>query len=129
MSGNWLLIGNYKIAGKFNIGGNGGNVNCDLNRGADWEFPRDEMLGTIFFGAFMFSVGYRIGPQLLVSLKLFGVRILIASIFWMVAAFLVGWSLFSAFKIGPGSLPELFPGPSPSQLPLPVRCKRLAHCQ
>ena len=50
----------------------------------------------------MFSVGYRIGPQLLVSLKLFGVRILIASIFWMVVAFLVGWSLFSAFKIGPG---------------------------
>ena len=50
----------------------------------------------------MFSVGYRIGPQLLVSLKLFGIRILIASIFWMVVAFLVGWSLFSAFKIGPG---------------------------
>ena len=66
------------------------------------SFPRDEMLGTIFFGAFMFSVGYRIGPQLLVSLKLFGIRILIASIFWMVVAFLVGWSLFSAFKIGPG---------------------------
>ncbi len=61
------------------------------------------MLGTIFFGAFMFSVGYRIGPQLLVSLKLFGVRILIASIFWMVAAFLVGWSLFSLpLEIGPG---------------------------
>src|SRR5699024_12231825 len=71
----------------------------------DWSSDvcsSDLMLGTIFFGAFMFSVGYRIGPQLLVSLKLFGIRILIASIFWMVVAFLVGWSLFSAFKIGPG---------------------------
>ena len=97
-----FLIGNYKIAGKFNIGATVGTLIVTLIVGQVGSFPRDEMLGTIFFGAFMFSVGYRIGPQLLVSLKLFGVRILIASIFWMVVAFLVGWSLFSAFKIGPG---------------------------
>jgi len=97
-----FLIGNYKIAGKFNIGATVGTLIVTLIVGQIGSFPRDEMLGTIFFGAFMFSVGYRIGPQLLVSLKLFGVRILIASIFWMVVAFLVGWSLFSAFKIGPG---------------------------
>ncbi|MCC4414825.1 YidE/YbjL duplication [Limosilactobacillus reuteri] len=97
-----FLIGNYKIAGKFNIGATVGTLIVTLIVGQIGNFPRDEMLGTIFFGAFMFSVGYRIGPQLLVSLKLFGVRILIASIFWMVVAFLVGWSLFSAFKIGPG---------------------------
>ena len=97
-----FLIGNYKIAGKFNIGATVGTLIVTLIVGQIGSFPRDEMLGTIFFGAFMFSVGYRIGPQLLVSLKLFGVRILIASIFWMVVAFLVGWSLFSAFKIGQG---------------------------
>lgn len=97
-----FLIGNYKIAGKFNIGATVGTLIVTLIVGQIGSFPRDKMLGTIFFGAFMFSVGYRIGPQLLVSLKLFGVRILIASIFWMVVAFLVGWSLFSAFKIGPG---------------------------
>lgn len=97
-----FLIGNYKIAGKFNIGATVGTLIVTLIVGQIGSFPRDEMLGTIFFGAFMFSVGYQIGPQLLVSLKLFGVRILIASIFWMVVAFLVGWSLFSAFKIGPG---------------------------
>ena len=97
-----FLIGNYKIAGKFNIGATVGTLIVTLIVGRVGSFPRDEMLGTIFFGAFMFSVGYRIGPQLLVSLKLFGIRILIASIFWMVVAFLVGWSLFSAFKIGPG---------------------------
>ena len=97
-----FLIGNYKIADKFNIGATVGTLIVTLIVGQIGSFPRDEMLGTIFFGAFMFSVGYRIGPQLLVSLKLFGVRILIASIFWMVVAFLVGWSLFSAFKIGPG---------------------------
>ena len=97
-----FLIGNYKIAGKFNIGATVGTLIVTLIVGQIGSFPRDEMLGTIFFGAFMFSVGFRIGPQLLVSLKLFGIRILIASIFWMVVAFLVGWSLFSAFKIGPG---------------------------
>ena len=97
-----FLIGNHKIAGKFNIGATVGTLIVTLIVGQIGSFPRDEMLGTIFFGAFMFSVGYRIGPQLLVSLKLFGIRILIASIFWMVVAFLVGWSLFSAFKIGPG---------------------------
>lgn len=97
-----FLIGNYKIAGKFNIGATVGTLIVTLIVGQIGSFPRDEMLGTIFFGAFMFSVGYRIGPQLLVSLKLFGIRILIVSIFWMVVAFLVGWSLFSAFKIGPG---------------------------
>lgn len=97
-----FLIGNYKLAGKFNVGATVGTLIVTLIVGQIGSFPRDEMLGTIFFGAFMFSVGYRIGPQLLVSLKLFGVRILIASIFWMVVAFLVGWSLFSAFKIGPG---------------------------
>lgn len=97
-----FLIGNYKIAGKFNIGATVGTLIVTLIVGQIGSFPRDEMLGTIFFGAFMFSVGYRIGPQLLVSLKLFGIRILIASIFWMVVTFLVGWSLFSAFKIGPG---------------------------
>ena len=97
-----FLIGNYKIAGKFNIGATVGTLIVTLIVGQIGSFHRDEMLGTIFFGAFMFSVGYRIGPQLLVSLKLFGVRILIASIFWMLVAFFVGWSLFSAFKIGPG---------------------------
>ena len=97
-----FLIGNHKIAGKFNIGATVGTLIVTLIVGQIGSFPRDEMLGTIFFGAFMFSVGFRIGPQLLVSLKLFGIRILIASIFWMVVAFLVGWSLFSAFKIGPG---------------------------
>lgn len=97
-----FLIGNYKIAGKFNIGATVGTLIVTLIVGQVGAFPRNEMLGTIFFGAFMFSVGYRIGPQLLVSLKLFGVRILIASIFWMLIAFFVGWSLFAAFKIGPG---------------------------
>lgn len=97
-----FLIGNYKIAGKFNIGATVGTLIVTLIVGQIGAFPRDEMLGTIFFGAFMFSVGYRIGPQLLVSLKLFGIRILIASVFWMLIAFLVSWGLFIAFHIGPG---------------------------
>src|SRR5699024_8047071 len=34
--------------------------------------------------------------------KLFGIRIVIASLFWMLVAFFVSWGLFVAFKIGPG---------------------------
>ena len=97
-----FAIGNYKIAGKFNIGATVGTLIVTLIVGQVGAFPRNEMLGTIFFGAFMFSVGYRIGPQLLVSLRLFGVRIIIASLFWMLTAFLIGWGLFAAFHIGPG---------------------------
>ncbi|MGM9907811.1 TrkA C-terminal domain-containing protein [Limosilactobacillus sp.] len=97
-----FAIGNYKIAGKFNIGATVGTLIVTLIVGQIGAFPRDEMLGTIFFGAFMFSVGYRIGPQLLVSLRLFGVRIIIASLFWMVTVFLVGWGLFTLCHIGPG---------------------------
>ena len=85
-----FAIGNYKIAGKFNIGATVGTLIVTLIVGQIGAFPRNEMLGTIFFGAFMFSVGYRIGPQLLVSLRLLGVRIVIASLFWMVTVFLVG---------------------------------------
>ena len=97
-----FAIGNYKIGGKFNIGATVGTLIVTLIVGQIGAFPRNEMLGTIFFGAFMFSVGYRIGPQLLVSLRLFGVRIVIASLFWMVTVFLVGWGLFAACHIGPG---------------------------
>lgn len=97
-----FAIGNYKIAGRFNIGATVATLVVTLIVGQIGAFSRNEMLGTIFFGAFMFSVGYRIGPQLLVSLKLFGVRIIIASLFWMLVAFLVSWGLFIAFHIGPG---------------------------
>ena len=97
-----FAIGSYKIAGRFNIGATVGTLIVTLIVGQIGAFPRNEMLGTIFFGAFMFSVGYRIGPQLLVSLKLFGIRIIIASLFWMLVAFFVSWGLFVAFKIGPG---------------------------
>lgn len=97
-----FAIGNYKIGGRFNIGATVGTLIVTLIVGQIGAFPRDEMLGTIFFGAFMFSVGYRIGPQLLVSLRIFGVRIILASLFWMLIVFLVSWGLFVAFHIGPG---------------------------
>ncbi|MDO4903402.1 MAG: TrkA C-terminal domain-containing protein [Limosilactobacillus sp.] len=97
-----FALGNYKIAGRFNMGATVGTLVVTLIVGQIGAFPRNEMLGTIFFGAFMFSVGYRIGPQLMVSLKIFGIRIVIASLFWMLVAFGVSWGLFVAFKVGPG---------------------------
>lgn len=97
-----FAIGDYKIGGRFSIGSTVATLVVTLIVGQIGAFPRDEMLGTIFFGAFMFSVGYRIGPQMMTSLKIFGSRILIISIFWLVATFLVSWGLFVVFHIGPG---------------------------
>lgn len=97
-----FAIGEYKIAGKFSVGATVATLVVTLIVGQIGAFPRDEMLGTIFFDAFMFSVGYRIGPQMLTSLKIFGSRILIISVFWLIMAFLVSWGLFVAFHIGPG---------------------------
>lgn len=97
-----FAIGEYKIGGRFKIGATVATLVVTLIVGQIGAFPRDEMLGTIFFGAFMFSVGYRIGPQLVTSLKIFGSRILITSIFWLVSALLVSWGLFEIFHIGPG---------------------------
>ncbi len=97
-----FAVGDYKIGGRFSIGATVATLVVTLIVGQIGAFPRDEMLGTIFFGAFMFSVGYRIGPQMMTSLKIFGSRILIISIFWLVAAFLVSWGLFVVFHIGPG---------------------------
>ena len=98
-----FAIGNYKIGGRFNIGATVGTLVVTLIVGQIGAFPRDEMLGTIFFGAFMFSVGYRIGPQLLVSLRIFGARIILASLFWMLIVFLVSWDSSRPFTSAPGS--------------------------
>ena len=83
-----FAIGDYKFGGRFSIGATVATLVVTLIVGQIGAFPRDEMLGTIFFGAFMFSVGYRIGPQMMISLKIFGSRILIVSIFWLLSAFL-----------------------------------------
>ena len=97
-----FAIGEYKIAGRFKIGATVATLVVTLIVGQIGAFPRDEMLGTIFFAAFMFSIGYQIGPQLMVSLKIFGSRIIIAGLFWLLSALLVSWALFAAFHIGPG---------------------------
>lgn len=83
------VLGNIKLFGtNFTLGSTVGTLAVALVVGQAGSFPRDKMLGTIFFGAFMFSIGYRIGPSFLVSMKLFGGRMIAVSLFWLLAAFL-----------------------------------------
>lgn len=96
------IVGNIKIAGRFALGSTVGTLLVALLVGQVGVFPRDEMLGNIFFGAFMFAIGYRIGPQFLISVKMFGRQLIAISLFWLVMAFGVGYGLFKLFHIGPG---------------------------
>ncbi|MFJ6942487.1 MAG: TrkA C-terminal domain-containing protein [Limosilactobacillus mucosae] len=97
------VLGNIKLFGtNFTLGSTVGTLAVALVVGQAGSFPRDKMLGTIFFGAFMFSIGYRIGPSFLVSMKLFGGRMIAVSLFWLLAAFLTSWGCFVLFHLGPG---------------------------
>ena len=97
------VLGNIRLFGSsFTLGSTVGTLAVALIIGQTGSFPRDKMLGTIFFGAFMFSIGYRIGPSFLVSMKLFGGRMIAVSLFWLLAAFFTAWGCFILFHIGPG---------------------------
>lgn len=96
------IIGNIKIAGRFALGSTVGTLIVGLLIGQVGTFPRDEMLGTIFFATFMFAIGYRIGPQFMISLRMFGRQLITVALIWLVMAFAVGYGLFKLFHIGPG---------------------------
>lgn len=96
------IIGNIKLVGRFALGSTVGTLLIALLVGQLGSFPRDEMLGNIFFAAFMFSIGYRIGPQFMISAKMFGRQLITISLFWLLMAFGTGMALFKIFHIGPG---------------------------
>ncbi|BAP86675.1 putative transport protein [Paucilactobacillus hokkaidonensis JCM 18461] len=95
------LLGKIKF-GSFNLGATVGVLVVSLIIGQIGMFTRDKVLGAIFFDAFMFAVGYRVGPSFISSMKKFGVKILISSCVFLLSAFLVAWACFAIFNIGPG---------------------------
>lgn len=95
-------IGQIKLFRGFQMGATVGTLITTLLIGQVGVFPRDEMLGTIFFGTFMFAVGYRIGPSFLVSMKVFGGRMVTLGLVWLLVAFFVAWGLFAVTGTGPG---------------------------
>lgn len=95
-------VGQVHLFRGFQMGATVGTLLTTLIVGQVGAFPRDAMLGTIFFGMFMFAVGYRIGPSFLASMRVFGGRMATLGIVWLLVAFLVAWALFAITGTGPG---------------------------
>ena len=97
------LIGKLKIK-SFTIGATVGTLLVGLLislvfKGAG-TYQIDGTVKTIFFSLFIFAIGYEVGPSFFASLKSSGLKIIILSLFFAVAAFVVSIVLFGAGEAG-----------------------------
>lgn len=107
------LIGKLKIK-SFTIGATVGTLLVGLLislvfKGAG-TYQIDGTVKTIFFSLFIFAIGYEVGPSFYASLKSSGLKIIILSLFFAVAAFVVSIVLFKAFGIGAGEAGGILAG-------------------
>ena len=107
------LIGKLKIK-SFTIGATVGTLLVGLLislvfKGAG-TYQIDGTVKTIFFSLFIFAIGYEVGPSFFASLKSSGLKIIILSLFFAVAAFVVSIVLFKAFGIGAGGAGGILAG-------------------
>ena len=107
------LIGKLKIK-SFTIGATVGTLLVGLLislvfTGAG-TYQIDGTVKTIFFSLFIFAIGYEVGPSFFASLKSSGLKIIILSLFFAVAAFVVSIVLFKAFGIGAGEAGGILAG-------------------
>ena len=107
------LIGKLKIK-SFTIGATVGTLLVGLLislvfKGAG-TYEIDGTVKTIFFSLFIFAIGYEVGPSFFASLKSSGLKIIILSLFFAVAAFVVSMVLFKAFGIGAGEAGGILAG-------------------
>lgn len=107
------LIGKLKIK-SFTIGATVGTLLVGflislVFKGAG-TYQIDGTVKTIFFSLFIFAIGYEVGPSFFASLKSSGLRIIILSLFFAVAAFVVSIVLFKAFGIGAGEAGGILAG-------------------
>ena len=107
------LIGKLKIK-SFTIGATVGTLLVGLLislvfKGAG-TYQIDGTVKTIFFSLFIFAIGYEVGPSFFASLKSSGLKIIILSLFFAVAAFVVSIVLFKAFGIGAGEAGGILAG-------------------
>lgn len=66
------------------------------------KFEISGLTKSIFFTLFIFTIGYEVGPSFFGSLKKTGIKLVILSTFFSVAAFVVCFALFKIFKVNPG---------------------------
>ena len=107
------FIGKLKIK-SFTIGATVGTLLVGLLislvfKGAG-TYQIDGTVKTIFFSLFIFAIGYEVGPSFFASLKSSGLKIIILSLFFAVAAFVVSIVLFKAFGIGAGEAGGILAG-------------------
>ena len=107
------LIGKLKIK-SFTIGATVGTLLVGLIislvfKGAG-TYQIDGTVKTIFFSLFIFAIGYEVGPSFFASLKSSALKIIILSLFFAVAAFVVSIVLFKAFGIGAGEAGGILAG-------------------
>lgn len=98
------LLGMLKFGKSFKLGNVVGVLIVGLIIGqiVVWPQKQTAVLGSIFFDAFMFAVGYRVGPQFISSLKKFGAKVVIESFVFLILAFLTSWVCFIIFHVKPG---------------------------
>lgn len=107
------LIGKLKIK-SFTIGATVGTLLVGLLISLVFKgvgtYEIDGTVKTIFFSLFIFAIGYEVGPSFFASLKSSGLKIIILSLFFAVAAFVVSIVLFKAFGIGAGEAGGILAG-------------------
>ena len=107
------LIGKLKIK-SFTIGATVGTLLVGLLISLVFKgvgtYEIDGAVKTIFFSLFIFAIGYEVGPSFFASLKSSGLKIIILSLFFAVAAFVVSIVLFKAFGIGAGEAGGILAG-------------------
>ena len=107
------LIGKLKIK-SFTIGATVGTLLVGLLISLVFKgvgtYQIDGTVKTIFFSLFIFAIGYEVGPSFFASLKSSGLKIIILSLFFAVAAFVVSMVLFKAFGIGAGEAGGILAG-------------------
>ena len=107
------LIGKLKIK-SFTIGATVGTLLVGLLISLVFKgtgtYEIDGTVKTIFFSLFIFAIGYEVGPSFFASLKSSGLKIIILSLFFAVAAFVVSMVLFKAFGIGAGEAGGILAG-------------------
>ena len=107
------LIGKLKIK-SFTIGATVGTLLVGLLISLVFKeagtYQIDGTVKTIFFSLFIFAIGYEVGPSFFASLKSSGLKIIILSLFFAAAAFVVSIVLFKAFGIGAGEAGGILAG-------------------
>ncbi len=99
------LLGKLKI-GSFTLGSTVGTLiiglALSLALSSIGPYQIDGLVKTIFFSLFIFAIGYEVGPSFFASMKSSGVKIIVLSTIFAIAAFGVCFGMFKIFNVGPG---------------------------